>query len=340
MAHPNPRILIVRLSAIGDCVLTTPLLCALRRQFPHAFISWVVQSNCADVLRGHPCLDELIEVDRGFAKSPSRLWKLRRELQLRRFDVSIDPQGLFKSSVVAWLSGAPQRIGNAGALAREGSDWFNNTCLTTHSDHVVDHQLELLAPLGVRAGEVEFRLPLGDQARRTVGRFIMDRGFEQYAILNPGAAWESKVWPVEYYGQLAQRLAGDGIPCVIAWGGKKERAWAEQVVSHAGVNAVLAPATTLGEFAALAARATFFVGSDTGPLHIAAAVGTNCISLHGTTEPHKSGPYGHGHTPIQEFYQGGTTRQRRTAPNDAMRAIAVDRVYDACLRTARAKIPA
>jgi lipopolysaccharide heptosyltransferase I len=325
------RILITRLSAIGDAILTLPVLCALRDHFPDAFLAWAAEPGPAAVLRGHACLDELIVVPKGWLKSPRLAWELRSQLRARRFDVTIDPQSLTKSSALAWLSGAQRRLGFARPRGRELSVWFNNElCQPTHT-HPGDCQLELLQLLDVRPRDVRFAVPDDPGARAAVEAFLgqsgLDRGF---AVINPGASWDSKLWPAERFSQVAAHLGAGGVPAVVVWAGQREAQWAQQIVAGANGHAVLAPATTLPELAALLRRARLYVGSDTGPMHLSAAVGTPCVALFGTTRPEDSGPYGAGHVTIQEYYQAGTSRARRKAANDAMQAISVGRVCEAC----------
>src|SRR5262249_15803601 len=126
MSDGPPRILIVRLSAIGDCLHALPVLCALRERIPGAFLTCVVERRSGDMLREHPALDELVIVPRGWLKSPRLVWQLRQKLRQLRFDVAIDVQGLTKSAIAAWLSGAPTRIGMKGVDGREFSPIFNN----------------------------------------------------------------------------------------------------------------------------------------------------------------------------------------------------------------------
>ena len=144
----SPRILIVRLSAIGDAIQTMPVACALRERFPDAFLAWAVETRAAALLRGHEALDELIELPRGWLKSPGGVWRLRRRLHDLQFDTTIDVQSLTKSAVLAWLSGAKRRIGFGNPGGRELSKWFNNQRVDPKATHVVDRYLELLRPLG------------------------------------------------------------------------------------------------------------------------------------------------------------------------------------------------
>jgi ADP-heptose:LPS heptosyltransferase len=166
-----PRILIVRLSALGDVIHGVPVACALRDAFPRATIGWVVEGRTAELLEAHPAIDHVIRAPRGWLKSPRAVLALRRELRSHRFDVAIDLQCLTKSAIAAKLSGAPRRIGKAGSDGRELSKLFHNELVAVGGQHVIDHYLELLRPLGITAPRVHFDLPefspvTWDDARR------------------------------------------------------------------------------------------------------------------------------------------------------------------------------
>lgn len=329
---PSPRILICRLSAVGDCILTTPLLCALRNHYPQAFITWVVEQGAAPLLRGHRCLDELIVLPKGWLKSPRTVWNLRQKLRSLHFDVALDPQSLTKSSMVAWLSGASRRIGFAKPLGRELSVWLNNERVEKTRDHVVDHQLELLRPLGIESPAIRFDLPSDSSACAILDAFLSAPRYSGgFAAINPGAGWDSRLWPTDRYARVARHLGEQHrISSIVTWAGPREETWANEIVAGSRGHALMAPRTSLCELADLLGRASLFVGSDTGPLHIAAAKGTRCVALHGTTRREQSGPYGPRHTALQEYYQAGSSRERRRAGNDAMLAITVEQVCAAC----------
>lgn len=328
----QPRILICRLSAIGDCILTMPLASALRRQFPEAFIAWAVQGASAPLVEEHPAVDLAIRVSKQELRSPLGLWRLRQRLREQRFDLAIDPQGLTKSALVSWLSGAPRRIGFARPVGREVSPWLQTEIVHSRQAHVVDRYLELARPLGIEAPKAEFRFPTSAAAVSKLAPFLdqslLQRGF---AVINPGAGWDSKLWPAERYAEVAAYLAlNHRLPSVVVWAGSREKAWGEEIVARAQRHAILAPQTTLLELGELLRRAKLFVGSDTGPLHMAAAVGVSCVGIYGPTRPEDCGPYGSGHRAVQAFYQSGSARQRRSASNNAMRAVSVQDVCQAC----------
>ena len=337
VVEKRPRILITRLSAIGDCILTMPMLCALRRQFPESLLAWAAQPGPAKLLQGHECLDELIVVNRGWLKSPRMIWQLRRRLRALQFDIAIDPQGLTKSAVLAWLSGAPRRIGFAAPRGRELSVWLNNVLQRPTRSHLVDCQLDLLQTLGLAPGDVRFAVPSEPAACAAIASFLASVRLDgSFAVISPGASWDSKLWPADRFVQVAVQLGQRcGLPVVAVWAGDRERGWAAQIVAGAQGQAILAPPTTLPELAALLRKARLFVGSDSGPMHLAAAVGTPCVGLFGPTRPEDCGPYGPEHRIVQAYYQAGTSRQRRQGPNDALQAISVAMVSAACEQVLR-----
>jgi heptosyltransferase-1 len=303
-AEPG-RILIVRLSAIGDCLHTLPVLCALRRHFPQAHIAWAVEGRTGTLLEGHPDLNELIQLPRGWLKDRSKVGELRRTLRERRFDVTIDVQSLTRSAIVGWLSGASRRIGFGGWRRHELSPWLNNILVRPRRDHIIDQNLELLRPLGIHQPAVEFRLADYAEAIVSIDQFLPTQGLgsigeKWFAIINPGGGWPSKIWPPERYAAVARHLGREsGLPSVVVWAGDKERAAAETIVSLAEGHAAVAPTTTLRELAELCRRACLFVGADSGPLHLAVAVGTPCVGILGPMPAKRNGPYGPQHESVE-----------------------------------------
>lgn len=331
---PAPeRILLVRLSAIGDVIHGLPALNALRDAFPRAFIAWVVEGGSAELLEGHPALDQVIHLPRRWWQSLEQVRALRRTLGEHRFDSTVDLQCLTKSALVAWLSGAPRRLGAGGKSGRELSKWFNNVLTPVSAGHVIEHYLGILQPLGIQSPQVRFDLPERADDREFAIESLEEAGLaaDEFAVLNPGAGWPSKLWPAERYGALAQRLARlHGLASLAVWGGPDELPLAERIVATSGGHAVLAPATSLRQLASVMRRAALFVGSDTGPTHLAVAVGTPTISLHGVSRAEWCGAYGPRSLRLQAYFDDGSSRQRRTADNRAMRALTVDDVSRGC----------
>ncbi len=336
----GPRILIIRLSAIGDVIHGLPTLCALRDALPEAFIGWVVEGRAGDLVEGHPALDELVRVPRRWLKSPREVLRLRRRLRALRFDTTIDLQCLTKSAIAAWLTGARRRIGKAGADGRELSRWFHNELVAAGGNHVIEHYLGLLRPLGIEPPggpggtlDVRFDLPERPDDARTVDAYLRSEGLAdgRFALLNPGAGWPSKIWPAERYGQLATHLATrHTLPSVAVWGTPAELPLARSIVAASGGRARLAPPTSMTELAALCRRAALFVGSDTGPMHLAVAVGTPTISLHGPSRAEWCGAYGADNIRLQARFEPPSGNHRHQTDDAAMRAIGVEMAAAAC----------
>ncbi|NUQ61878.1 MAG: glycosyltransferase family 9 protein [Pirellulales bacterium] len=330
----SPRIAIVRLSAIGDVIHGLPVLCALRQRFPRAALAWVVEERAAALLRGHPSLDNLMTVPRGWLKSPKSVLHLRRQLRQFQADIAIDLQGLAKSALVARLTGARVRIGFGDEKGRELSWCLNNRLVRTTAPHIIDSNLELLRPLGIESPAVRFEIPETPADRESAERFLAEAKLTgDFAVINPGAGWPSKLWPAERYAAVGRHLGrAHGLPSLVVWAGRQERGWADEIVAGSEGHGRMAPSTSLTELAALLRRARLFVGSDTGPLHLAAAVATPCVGLYGPMPAERNGPYGPGQIAIQRMHFDGTSRQRRNASTDLMEAITVDHVCDACDR--------
>ena len=328
------RILIVRLSAIGDVLHGVPVLCALREALPQAFIAWVVEGRNGELLRGHRALDELIVAPRGWLKSPRTVWDVCGKLRKLHFDTAIDLQGLTKSAVAARLSGSQRRIGIGGRDGRELSRLLNNELVTPARTHVIDGNLELLRSLGIDRPEVRFDLPLAPADAATAQQMVHSLGLTGgFVMINPGAGWPSKLWPAARFGAVARALGQSrSLRSLVVWAGATEKQMAEEIAAASGGWAQLAPPTSLTELGALTRRAALFVSSDTGPLHLAVAVGTPSVGLFGPMPAERNGPYGPRHVWVQSMCLTGTSRERRTAGPESMEAITVEQVLTACGR--------
>ena len=334
------RILIVRLSSIGDVVHTLPLLCALREALPEAHLAWVVEDRAAVLLEGHSALDEIIRLPRRWfedswyrpAQFLATLKQLRRQFESRGFDVAIDVQGMTRSALTAWMSGAAHRIGFDGVDGRQQSRWFNNVLVEPRSARVVERNLELLGPLGVAAGSVHFRLPDYPTETASMEHYLKETGLEQgrFVLVAPGSIRSERLWPAERFAAVATKIGQRyDIPSAVLWAGSRERRWAREICDGSRGHARVAPPTSLPELAVLARRASLFIGADTGPLHIAAAVGCSCVSLHGPTSAGRTGPYGAQHIAIQS---GSAPAPAVPRPKNRppMKAISVEEVFEAC----------
>ena len=310
------NIALVKLSAIGDVVHALPVAAALHAALPQARLTWIAERREAAVLRDHPALNEIVPVDTrswrrarrplAVAETSGALVALRRHLRAARFDVAIDLQGLIKSGVITAATGAPLRIGFAAAHCREGLNaLFTNQRVAPppSARHIVDRYLALVEPLGARARAVEFVLPTDAAAEARVDGFLMGAGLKprgRLVVLNPGAGRADKRWPTERFHALARRLADEAGASVLVTWGPNELADAREIVgTDAAGRATLAPPTNLDELLAVLRRASVVVAGDTGPLHMAAALGTRCVGLYGPTAAERNGPYGGGHRALQ-----------------------------------------
>ncbi len=281
------RILIVRLGSLGDLVHALPAVSALRRAFPSAEIDWLVDAVHEPFLQLVPIISRTVPL----RARTARAWlDARRVLRARGYDAALDFQGLLKSAALARLSGARRVIGFDARAAREpAAAWFyTEREATGEGRHVIDKNLALAASLGITADAREF--PLRDVESAALAE-LQAGGLGRYALLNGGAAWPNKRWPPDRLGRLAAWLRDQhGLASVVLWG-PGERELAEAVVAASAGAARVAPETAVADLVALSRKAALMVSGDTGPTHIAAAVGTPVVALFGPTSPARNGPW-------------------------------------------------
>lgn len=308
----RPRhVAIVKLSALGDVVHALPVASAVKRSWPTARVTWIVERRIASVLAGHGAVDEVVEVDtRGWRRARRtgeltaalrEMGALRRRLRVLAIDVALDLQGLMKSGVLTLATRARWRIGFAARTSREPLSSLVLTHRVTppaQARHVVDQYLAVLGPLGVRASAVEFGVPVDVAAEARVEELFGAAGLKRQArlvVLNPGAGRADKRWPVERFRALAERLALEAKAAVLIVWGPGEQEAARAIADVPKGRPVLAPPTSVTELIAILRRTSVMVAADTGPLHLAAAVRTPCVGLYGPTSSVRNGPYGGGH---------------------------------------------
>ena len=334
------KIAIVKLSSLGDVIHAIPVAHALRRARPGVHLTWIVEAREYALLKDHPDLDSVVPVDtrlwRRLIRRPSgvrevlgKVGRLRGRIRGARFDVALDLQGLIKSGLLTAYTGAPLRIGFTADHCREGLN-----CLFTNrrvrppagAVHVVDQYLALLGPLGIPPGPVEFHVPIPSHAARRMDDFLGEQGVKSRDLLvaiNPGAGRANKQWPVEHFSRLAERLAQEpNVRILLLWG-PDEVHMARRIRDGSNVGALLAPPTDLHELAALLRRSALMVANDTGPLHLAAALGTPTLGLFGPTRAARNGPYG----PRGRGLQSPDGTMAGLAPEAAV-AVALDLLAD------------
>ncbi|MBI2876893.1 MAG: lipopolysaccharide heptosyltransferase II [Candidatus Tectomicrobia bacterium] len=312
------RILIIKPSALGDVIHALPLLKLLRGHYPQAQIAWLVNRELQGLLEGHPDLDRIFPFERRVWGERGRLSRTLREFaalirQLRqaRFDLALDVQGLLRSGLIGYLSGAPHRLGFANA--REGSPLFytQKAAVPPGEVHAVERYLCLLSALGIATGaegdregplSLDFTFPLGE-ADRLYARGLLEgrRAGSSLILMSPGARWESKRWPPEHFAWLADLLSERERATVALIGSPAETPLAESIRAQMKTAPLLLTGrTSLKQLAALMEAADLLVTNDSGPMHLAAALGTPVLALFGPTSPRRTGPYGVGHRVLQK----------------------------------------
>lgn len=325
-----PRtILLVKLSAIGDVLHGVPAAVAIKDAFPAARVGWVVEGRSADVLEGHRGIDRIFRLPRGWMKRPAEILRLARDLRAFKADVTIDMQGLLKSATVSLLAGSRIRIGHARPEAREGSWLVTNHPVAPSAAHVVARNCGLLAPLGIGATSPRFDMPRWPQARTRMEAWIDSLGPGAPPVLvNPGAGWPSKLWSEDRFAAVAARLRDEqGRRVVVVWGGAREQGMAERIAAAGG--AIVAPQTSLQDLGELCRLSSLLISSDTGPLHLAAAVGTPCVGLFGPVPATRNGPWGDGHITCEPPASARPAWHDRKTDTLSMAAIGVDSVVAA-----------
>lgn len=294
------RILIVKLSSIGDIVHTLPAVAAIRRNFPQAHISWVVEERSAEIIRAGALVDDVIEIDtrsmRGGRVIEEILLEMSKQasaVRRNKYDIAIDFQGLLKSAVIAKISGAKQRWGFSRAGLREPASRFllTDTVKTPAQINISRKNLYLAAgALGFAYDDSILDFPVATGPEHVAeAEAIIARTGGSFAILNPGGGWVTKLWHADKFGALADRLWDElGMASVIATGPNEIDLAAMVAANNRTGRAVIAHPSLKGLYE-LARRASIYVGGDTGPTHIAVAAGAPVVGLFGPTEWWRNG---------------------------------------------------
>jgi heptosyltransferase I len=351
------RLLIVRLSAMGDVIHTLPAVHALRQAFPQAHIGWLIEERWAELLcapesprRGprslsRPLVDEVHSVNlKAWGKSLFSISTLQRgatvwnDVRDVHYDAALDLQGAMRSAVLARLSGARVVYGAAEPRESPASLWYTRK-VVAYGRHVVEQNLRVAeAVVGHEVGhnvghgvtlpplELPHDLPYDSQAEARMERRLAEHGIGEFAILNPGAGWGAKRWPAERYGEVARKLADQQVRAILNYGpGEEELARAAEAASGGRAVAIRCSIT---ELIALTRRARLFIGGDTGPLHLAAALRIPVVAIFGPTDPARNGPYG-TRSVVLRSAESVTSHARRAQADEGMLTIGSDEVVAA-----------
>ena len=307
MSGEPSRVLIVRLGSLGDLIHTLPAVAELHDSWPHAEIDWVVEQAHADLLAMVPMLSRVVVLG---DRTAAGWWEVIRTLRARQYDMAIDLQGLVKSASLARFSSAKRVVGfSANALRERAARLFYSETIEVGDDrHVIDKNLQLIRGLkktsGIFSGEKDsrrlFRFPLAEPSSPAL-ESLRAQGVQDFAVINPGAAWPNKRWHPDAFAAVALFLhATYGWTPIVLWG-PGEQGLAQSICDATGGVARCAPPTKLADLVAIARAAKLFVSGDTGPLHIAGATGTPIVALFGPTSPARNGPWDHRDVSISRY---------------------------------------
>jgi len=300
------NVLVVKLSAIGDVIHALPVSYAIKETFPEAKITWVVEPPAYDLLTNNPYIDHIILFEKkkfksvgGFLKN---LPKFSTELKKTKYDVTLDLQGLGKSAIIAYLSGAQLKLGCSNM--RELSDLVSKpVCGLNQNGHIVERYLDVVRDLGCKVEKVIFPIVITEKEADIAIKLMLQAGMDiknPYVVLAVGANWPNKRWPTKLYAALVDYLYSQDIIPVLIGGGVVDSRLAEEINEQAEIPPVdLVGKTTLKQLAYIIKNAKAVVGGDTGPVHLAAGLEKSVIMLMGPTDINRNGPYGQPQNAIE-----------------------------------------
>jgi heptosyltransferase-1 len=335
---PEPRFLVVRLGSLGDIVHTFPAVAALRESFPAANIVWLTHPRWAFLVESSGLASEVWTVE---TRALSSLRETIQRLRQASWSAAIDYQGLWKSAMLPFLGGAKRRIGFSSATIREfGVPLLYTDRVNTSKAHIAEQNGELSVRAGAQRGTAAVTLQIPSQDQAAVCARLRPLGLDRYVVLSPGGGWRSKCWPAERFGALCGKLRESlNLRCVVNVGPDDEDLSATLLAASAGAAPVVYR-SSLGELMALLRGAVCIVSGDTGPLHLAVALGTPAVALFGPTDPARNGPYsdsgvrgGEQKHIVLRASNVRTTHARDSQPHPSMLAISIDQVFDAVSRS-------
>jgi len=304
------RTLIIKPSSMGDVVQALPLATALKEAHPEAHVAWLVATPLADLVTENPRIDEVILFDRRRFGRIGRSLTVTREfaafladLRRKQFTAVIDLQGLLRSGFLALATGAPDRVGFRAARELAPIFYTDRVAMPTKEMHAVDRYMAVAAHLGFAPPKATDHLPVSADARAAVRRRLAEAGLaegEPFLAVCAHARWETKQWPPERFAEVLNRAGRETATRAVLVGDSAARPLSERVAAAASEPPIdLTGRTTLKELVALVAEARAMLTNDSGPMHVAAAVGTPVLAIFGPTNPVRTGPYGPGFAPAK-----------------------------------------
>ncbi|MEA2013894.1 MAG: glycosyltransferase family 9 protein [Thermodesulfobacteriota bacterium] len=336
------NILIVKLSAIGDVVHTLPSLAALRKLYQKADITWVVEEASSDIISNHTDLDRIIVSRRKrwvgnlkkFHKIKTTIADIRlfiKTLRGRRYDLVIDFHGLFKSSMIVLLSGGKRKLGYDSMQELSGL-FLNERIPENMEKHAVDRYLDFISYLGADTDNPEFYIPIEEENKIRVEALLKANDIDiakPFVAINPVAFWDTKLWEDDKFARLCDRIAEELRYKIVFTGSKGYRSIRQIrfIMTSPSVN--LEGQTTLRDLAYLYRLSGLLITTDSGPMHIAAAMDTPTVALFGPTDSSRTGPYGKGHIVVRKEMPCSPCFLKKCDTKKCMRGIGVDEVFEA-----------
>jgi heptosyltransferase-1 len=340
------NILMVKLSAIGDVIHTLPALNAIKSHFPDAHITWLVEEDAASLVEGHEALDRVLVSKRkrwmrglrssSFFSTISEIYRFIKALRDTHYDMILDFQALLKSGVLIAFARGRRKIGFGKGLEHmEHSYIFLNERIPAvdMEIHALSRGMMFIEALGIPSNTVEYKLPVSSHDYEKVEDLMTTYGLlgaKTLIAINPVAKWETKLWANKKFSQLADMLIHRYDAKIVFTGGPDDCPTIQDIMAAMKGHAVnLAGHTTLKMLAALYEKMVFVVSTDTGPMHMAAAVGTPVVALFGPTAPWRTGPFGTGHQIVRAEPECSPCFKRECKTIDCMEQISVQQVVDA-----------
>jgi len=320
------KFLVVRLGSLGDIVHSFPAVAALRESFPDKKIVWLTHRRWRALVEAAGLASEIWELD---TRSLDSIRATRKRIRSEGFSVSVDYQGLWKSAALPFLAGVPLRVGSSWDSVREfGVPLLYTDKVKASGVHVAEKNGELTVRAGAREPLGTFSMTVQKEEKQSVNNMLRSNGIENYVVLSPGGGWISKCWPAERFGLLALALKrAHGMQSVINFG-PGEEALAGRVVAAAGDTKPIPYSGGFGELMALLQGARCVVAGDTGPLHLADALGTRVVAIFGPTDPARNGPFFSKKT-VLRAKNVESTYKRHDTPHASVLEISVDDVMNA-----------
>jgi lipopolysaccharide heptosyltransferase I len=339
MLNGVPRILLVRLSAIGDVVRVLPAVHALRDLYPSAQLDFAVEPKSADIVRDHPALDQLLLFRRteSGVKGTLAFKDFCRHVRDNRYDIVVDFHGILKSGVIVRSSGAKERYGFSPPRSQEMSHLaYNHRVPLVHQRmNRIDENLELCKALGAKRHSLDVRIDVAPEVEDHIDEWIEDtfHGGKGLALVHAPVDRPEKQWPLRHFAEVCDMIEADGrLEVVLTWG-PGQRHVVEEVASYMRREATISPELPdLKHFAYLAQRAKLFFGGDTGPMHIASAMDCPVVVVFGGTDPAKHGPMRKPHEILYAGPESGPNPKDLEKAQEYLAAIDAEQAYDACVR--------